>query len=948
MLTIKPLKGGSAKAVVKYAEHERAREREREGTTGYYSRAGGAPSAWAGAGAAALGLAGRVDAADLKRLLEGWINESTTLTAEGKTRRLGNDLSFSAPKSLSVMAGAGDDRLLAAHDRAVREALAYVESDVAGARRGHGGATREATRNLIAATYRHEDARPVAGHVDMQVHTHCIVANATRRADGKWVAVDFDFGANAERMHLADMVFKSVLEREARSLGYGTRRTEHGFEIEGVSDDLIDQFSARRKQIDEALAGRGKTRETSTAAERTAANLATREAKPQVTQDAQRWAWRAETRELDRVRQAAERRAAEQDHAVEHGVDLSAESVRAAVRHLAERNTVFSHDAIALEAMRGGVGDVTLDRVRAEIDRGTGGLLPAGHDRQGREQYTTADALARERAILTRVQSGRGTAAALYDQSSARVQVETWERTHEIHLSQGQRAAVDLAITTQDRAVGVVGAAGAGKTTAMRAVVDAARARGADVIGLAPTTRAVAELRDAGVEPRTIASWLRDPVPASGQMILVDEAGMLSRRDMQALIERAGATDSRIVLVGDPQQLRSVEAGTPFAQMIESGAITHARIDEIQRQRDPALREIAQSFANGDAARAVDLARPYMREVQPVVSDGASKREITAARREAIAAGAAAEYLHLTPEQRQQTLVLAGTNEVRRQGNSRIRGGLHAAEPPAREVQITALDKVDLTRERATRAEHYTTGMVVALSEGKGKDRHIEHYTITGRVAGGNTLQLRADDGRERTLDPARETPRGVYTQREMLIAAGDRIAYREAQGSARDPGGRVPNGAAGTVVSLSDDRRAARVRLDDGRQVSLDLSHPQSIDYGWCRTVHASQGATVDRVIVAGEASRVMTAMLAYVACTRERLSLRIITDSIAKLSKAWARQAERQLAHEATRARPSSEELQRLREDLGRAGDLAAAREQIPPRAPEREREREREIER
>ena len=278
MLSIKNLKSGhsgGAGGVVDYCEH-----RHSANGVGYYS-GDGAPSSWHGTGAAALGLSGPVNRDALVRVLEGHLPDGTDLTTRGNRaddRRLGVDLTFSAPKSVSILALAGnDERVLAAHDRAVRKALDLVEREVLTARRGKGGAAHEHTGSLVAATYRHEDSRPVNGHADPQLHTHCIVANATQRADGTWSAMDLQFGEASVLMHLADAHYKNELARALREMGYDIRRTADGFELGHITDEQIAQFSQRREQIDEALAERGLTRETSNATDRSLANLATRE-----------------------------------------------------------------------------------------------------------------------------------------------------------------------------------------------------------------------------------------------------------------------------------------------------------------------------------------------------------------------------------------------------------------------------------------------------------------------------------------------------------------------------------------------------------------------------------------------------------------------------------------------------------------------------------------------
>ena len=933
MLSIKNLKSnsGGAGAVARYCAHRTDAEKG----IGYYADA--APSAWHGAGADALGLAGRVDRDDLVRVLEGRLPDGTDLATRGNRqhyRRLGVDLTFSAPKSVSLQALAGgDERILTIHDHAVQKALDLVEREVLTARRGQGGAAREYTGSLIAATYRHEDSRPVNGHVDPQLHTHCILANATQRADGTWSAMDLQFGAHSGLMHLADAHYKNELARALRQIGYDLRRTPDGFELAHVTDAQINRFSQRRKQIDAALESRGLTRDTSDATDRMLANLATREDKSQHDKSGQRWVWRQEAREAGIVLDRPAGGSAVPAH------DLSVEAVKSATRHLAERETVFLRDALRLESLHAGMGDTDLSGVDRAIEAKAGGLLVAGDN-----TYTTRDALHREQELLGRARAGAGKVEALMTQEAAALHIAQREAAQGFRYSDGQRQALALGLTSVDRVTGIVGAAGAGKTTAMRGLVEAAHARGWVVIGIAPSAKARDELESAGAEVnRTVAAFLAcEHGYDDHRLVMLDEAGMVSARDMDALFAKLEREGGRLVLVGDPHQLKAVEAGQPFAQLIETGAMTHARIDEIKRQTDPALRAIAQAFARGDAAGATEKARDYMvraeiaRDPKTVHKRGQDGKPIptTEERRAAIARVTTETYLSLSAEERERTLVLSGANAVRSHVNAEIRAGLQERGEVSRtEVRIRALDQADVTREKATQAESYKAGMVVRLEAGKRRARHAIDYEVS-RIDG-NRVVLRAPDGTEKVWNPACEKPTGVYAPRNMMLAAGDRIMFRENQGRGDE---KIVNGQTATIARLEHDPdggTAIMARLDDGREIKLDPRKNHRIDYGWCRTIHAAQGATVDHVIVAGEASRVATAETAYVACSRERESLRIVTDDPQRLQKSWETWAAKRHALAAARetSTPDLSRLPSLRaaaaHELGRAGDLVQARE-------------------
>lgn len=917
----------AAEAVANYAREEQAHGVTREGQPGYYAKAD-TPSRWIGEGAKALGLEGAVRRDDLIEVLQGRLPNGTDLSKRGgreADRRMGTDLTISAPKSFSLLAIAGSDpRLAGLWDEAVDVAAKVIEREVIVARQGHGGTQVAQTGSMVCAAYTHQDARTVDGFADPDLHTHMLLMNATQRTDGTWVARDLAFGDRNVLRMTADFAMKAHLAKRLQELGYKVRITQDGFEIEGITQAQIDAFSRRTGQVDTALESQGLTREASTGNQRDVATLGTREGKTKLSRIEHTYEVRERVRTEGLDLDALTRKA--QAHGPIETADLTTEAIKSAARHLGERESVFGKNATRLEALKAGMGGTTLEQIDASIQVPTqAGLIAVGGDR-----ITTRDALYREQEILARVRAGHGQAAPLMTADDADAYIGRREGSQGFPYSNGQRAALALSLTSPDRVIGVVGAAGAGKTTSMFGTVEAARARGYEVVGIAPSAAASHELQSAGADDtRTLASLLASKQTEDQQRIyILDEAGMVSGRDMDALLRRVDAEGARLLLVGDPRQLSAVEAGSPFQQMLETGAVGYATIDEIQRQRDPALREIAQAFAKGEAAQGAALARPYMHDVQ-IQKEG--DKPTTQEKRAAIAEATATDYLGRDRETRARTLVVSGTNDLRRQINQQIREGLREQGAVSQEsVTVTALDKAGLTREQQARAESYRPGMVIRLEEGRGRDRHPVEYSV--QEVKGNTVAMTNREGDTREWNPAKARPAGVYQPRDMELSPGDKIVFRENQRGVD----RIRNGESATIDRLEDGKAVAR--LDSGKEIALDPSQGQTVDYGWCRTIHASQGATVDNVIVAGEASRTATAQTAYVAASRERETLTVYTDHAAALEKTWAQVAQRE--HALSAAKTSHvldiESLETLRteaaRDLGRAGDLARARDARP----------------
>ncbi|MDP3613767.1 MAG: MobF family relaxase, partial [Rubrivivax sp.] len=244
----------------------------------YYAKEGEA-QVWQGKGAEALGLQGEVDRDRFRDLLAGRIDPDGPSVRQGtrddaKTR-IGIDLTFSAPKSVSIHALVGGNAaMIAAHDKAVAAALQAAEA-MAQARTKVGGKSRlETTGNLVIAKFRHETTRAQ----DPELHTHAVVMNLTQRADGQWRALKNDEIIKATKY--LGSVYRSELAAELQRQGHELRMGREGmFELASMSREQIMAFSQRSQQIEAALAAKGLTREDATTSQLQQATMQTRERK---------------------------------------------------------------------------------------------------------------------------------------------------------------------------------------------------------------------------------------------------------------------------------------------------------------------------------------------------------------------------------------------------------------------------------------------------------------------------------------------------------------------------------------------------------------------------------------------------------------------------------------------------------------------------------------------
>lgn len=868
----------------------------------YYAEGGLAPSEWRGEAAKALGLSGEVDRDAFKALLDGVLPTGQVLgTHRGGERehRPGWDLTFSAPKSVSVMAlVAGDTRLIAAHDEASRRALAYVERHGAATRVREGAEVAHIkTGNLAAATFRHETSRAQ----DPQLHTHSVILNATRDREGAWRSQE---GRTFFQLHkAAGEIYRQELAAAAEHLGYALAvGKESNFELAGVPEAALKAFSHRAAQIEAHLAERGKTRETASAAERQMATLDTRLAKEAHDRADLVTAWRASAdaagfdREarfalMDQAKTRDERRSAEDRLAKQGEAEAAARAaVGFAAEKLGERQSVFSAAELEKEAGRRLMGRAGQSEVLGAIGRAieVGDLETRAHsDRRGAEGagFTTRQNIADELALLRAEYRGRGMAQPVAGPvEAARIvagavlaakdQGHAW--------TADQQAATRAILASRNNVVAVQGYAGTAKTTTVLATfAQAADAAGYEVRAMAPSASAAQTLGQAlGLESQTLARHLKTEADRGEaraprrEVWLVDEASLVSARDMARLLERAEAVGARTVLVGDIKQLGSVGAGAAFAQLQGAGMET-ARLTEIVRQANAKTKEAVEATLEGQIRRAFEAL------------DAGGGRIIEAATPEARRASLAADYARLSAQQRARTIVIDPSREGREALNAEIRRALIAQGVLGKDAIVASvLVAKDLTKAEARQVDSYGVGEVVVFSQRDQAHgvRRGEAFTVAAVDAEQGRLSLVGETGRALDWAPGQWGKAEAFTRETRELREGDRVEFTR-----NDPvTGRANGGQAGVTRVL--DARSVEVARADGRVeiLSLDQARDQHLRHAYVQTAHAAQGRTADRVMVHAESGRTNLVDQAsmYVALSRARNEAVVYTDDRGKLA--------------------------------------------------------------
>jgi len=866
-------------------------------TDDYYADGGLSPSEWNGKGAEKLGLSGEVDREIFRELLDGKIGDHQLGTIRAGTfeHRPGWDVTLSAPKSVSIMAEvAGDRRLIAAHGEAVKMALEHIEAHMAATRVRHGGTvTREATGNLIVASFQHGTSRAQ----DPQLHTHNVIMNATQGEDGSWRSLEPR--AIYQLQKQIGAIYRQELALKVRELGYEIEPArESMFEIRGVSAEVMTAFSTRSAAIEAALVERGSSREEASAAEKQVAALGTRQAKMAVDQASLIADWRATADQagfdtdarLALVREAKSNsvvaaRVAEQMNAAERAVAHAAEK-------LGERQSVFSVAAVHEEAGRVGLGQVGYaaigSAIAAAVERGD--LIDRIFlDRRGAAfaGLTTRKNIEAETRLLRIEADGRGAFAPIGSPLMAAKAVATAARQGEragYAWNDDQRTATRQLLTSRNRITAVQGYAGSAKTTTVLATfAREAEARGVPVIALAPTASAAMVLGEAlGTRGDTVARHMLAPrrtEPGSSAAWIVDEASLLSARDTARLFELALKYDARVILVGDVKQLGSVEAGAAFAQLQTAGMET-ARLETIVRQTNRATREAVLASIEGDAKRAL----ASLDRGGGAIVEHADRAERFAA--------IAERYAGLDKTSRARTLVVEPSRDGRDALTADIRRALArsgALAGPA--VTLESLVNKGLTRAEARDPLSYERGDVVRFSRDyadKGV-RRGEAWRVETVDPAKAAIVLKAEDGRE--VDwRLRQWGAGkvqIFEAQPLELKVGDSIRFTRNDREA----GRV-NGARAEVTAVDAAQRTAAIRDARGRfqTLRLDSAHDRHIAHGYVDTAFAAQGRTAEHVIVHADsrATNLVDQKSFYVGISRAKQSATIFTNDRAKLVSA------------------------------------------------------------
>ena len=911
MLTIsKPLSSGQAQA---YHKEEFANARDN-----YYSEGDRVRGEWHGKLAEQWGLKGEVNEEHFARLAEGQhpltgeqlVQHRAVMEYENERgekiktmeHRAGWDGTFSAPKSVSLTALVGDDdQVRAAHRESVNIALNEIENYVQ-ARIG-GNHPPETTGKWVAAKFEHDSSRPVDGYAAPQLHTHVVFFNITERENGDTRALQPQELYRSQQF--ATAVYRSELALRLKELGYEVEQGASGApEIKGYSQEYMEASSPRRQQIKEHMQEEG----VSGAGAAQIAAHRTRDNKLDISHQEMQQRHQEMAREFGDQPQRVIEEARQQAHQIEPLTEEQKQrSIGQALTYAREKNlereAVSDERELMRDALKRSMGDASLGEVRAEFNKRVeaGELIEAARaEHQPGRAFTTEEMIHLERENIRLMRAGQNQHAELATQETRR----EIEREH-VHLSSSQHTAVEEILSGRDQVTALEGAAGTGKTTSLAAIREAAERDGYKVEGFAPTSRAAHKLEEAGIESSTLQKYLQrgaEEQPGQKHLYVLDESSLASTKQMNEFLNRLKEND-RVLLVGDVRQHEAVEAGRPYQQLQEAGMQT-ARLDEIVRQKDPALKVAVEQLARGEVKEAIENLDQQGRVHQ--IED-----------RDARLAVIAEEYAR----QPEGTLVISPDNESRRTLNELIHAEMQERGQVSQdEHKIKVLDaRQDMTGADRAWATQYEQGDVVRYAKGS-KRVEIEPGEY-GRVADvdrkQNQITIERENGQEITYDPRRLQGVTLYRETERSFAEGDRVQF-----TAPSKELHVANRELGTIEKIND-AGDMEIRTDSGRNVQFNIREHPHLDYGYAVTSHSSQGQTADRALIhvdTEKGEQLVNARMAYVSVSRAQYDAEIYTNDKNQLAHHLSRDVSQPTAtHEQSPGEPGQMQEHETAQKIG-----------------------------
>ncbi|MFX7596973.1 MobF family relaxase [Acinetobacter baumannii] len=597
------------------------------------------------------------------------------------------------------------------------------------------------------------------------------------------------------------------------------------------------------------------------------------------------------------------------------------EAVFYSIGHHTEREMMINENKIIDTAMKVAVGETDFLQVKAELDR----LKKANIIIQVGNRITTKKLATDEVWSLEHIKSEKGSMSPILNEKAIKDRINQEEKLRGKQYTAGQRDSIETILTSDSRYVAVDGLAGTGKTTLLHTINKIASENGFIVRGMAATGVAAKNLEmETGIESKTIAMFqfkandLLKQAMEQGvenrkpEIWIIDESSFVGQNSFKEILSLSKQLNTRVVFLGDKNQLQAINAGKPFELAQNTNSIDLAKMHNILRQKNQELKDVVTLVvAKNDKgeidlsknAEAFDLLDSQKRihefgSVQSGKNKGVKSQlndneDIHLVHKELIKS-----YMSNDAKGRQESLIITPFNSDRVVLNALVREEMRKAnELHGPDSEFSILINTNYTEPQRSLQANYERGMVVrfqknyADKDGQNKIFKGQYLKVLMKNKDG-TLTLEDKDKNQFQWNPKKKSNSvEVYKEENRKVAIGDTVRFTRTK-EEED----IKNGERYKIKGLTEDH----VKIEDqaGNEKLIDKGDFKHWDYGYSNTVYSSQGLTKGNVFLLLNSRKIAkdlnddkaaTKVLGkafgtrsfYVAVTREEHNLQVFTDN-------------------------------------------------------------------
>ncbi|EHH1282627.1 relaxase domain-containing protein [Vibrio parahaemolyticus] len=566
----------------------------------YYLNNDEQPGIWIGYIAHLLGLNGEIIEEHYKNLMKGFSPDGKTAYVQnaGKNRNLGYDLTFSAPKSVSILEVFDEVGCIQnAHERAVRAALRFVEEKAAYTRRSSKGQTLEKLPGLLAAQFTHFKSRAN----DIQLHTHCLILNLAIRNDLSWGTIN---GRNLYQwMKAAGSVYRAELARNLRHLGYSIESDGDSFKVTGIPAHICQYYSKRSQQIDESLKIFNERSSASPIGDHIKLYTRKKDKKPLCKEDYLRWQTELATLGFTRDQAKSIRMSFPTDAKSYIDTELALDQLTEKKSVIREQDLYYH---LGVKAQLSGdsaenLASLAMSALTSEQ------VVLLGQDKQGYILFSTRKIIELEKNMVF---LARKASQHFHRAPNKLLLHKLINSRSEFYFSEEQAFAINEACSSKKLSI-LQGSAGAGKSASMKVVRQAYESSGQKVYGACIAKVAADNLyNETGINSGTIAKLINDSKNGRAPLndtdvLIIDEAGQVGTKQMNSLLTIAETYNTKLILVGEDKQLDAIEHGGVLSYLSRPDIIGTSRIENIKRQKEEWAREVVMNLRDGKSFKAL-------------------------------------------------------------------------------------------------------------------------------------------------------------------------------------------------------------------------------------------------------------------------------------------------------------------------------------------------------